>query len=68
MVDLGTRNDMEGEKDRCLRCGREERLQGVAVTLGTKTFHLFYLCSECGSVGIERLCKMIHEYMEKRVI
>ncbi len=32
----------------CLKCGTERGLQGVAVTIGRKTFHLFYLCTKCG--------------------
>jgi hypothetical protein len=51
--------------ERCLKCGKQQGLQGVAVTLGRKTFHLFYLCTKCGNVDIEELLKMIKWYIEK---
>ena len=43
----------------CLKCGKEQGLQGVAVTIGTRTFHLFYLCSKCGNVNIKELLRII---------
>jgi DNA-directed RNA polymerase subunit RPC12/RpoP len=56
---------MEENQERCLKCGKQERLQGVAVTVGRRTFHLFYLCAECGNIGIEELLKIIRSYKEK---
>ena len=50
----------------CLKCGKEQGLQGVAVTIGTRTFHLFYLCSKCGNVNIEELLRIIGSYKEKK--
>jgi hypothetical protein len=58
-------SDMEEITERCIKCGGERELQGVAVTLGRKTFHLFYLCSKCGSVGIEELLRIIKLYKNK---
>ena len=57
---------MEENEERCLKCGKQEGLQGVAVTIGRKTFHLFYLCAKCGDVDIEELLKIIRWYKEKR--
>jgi hypothetical protein len=54
------------DQECCLRCGRQERLQGVALTIGRKTFHLFYLCAKCGNVGIEELLKIIESYKGKK--
>ena len=59
---------MEENAEHCLKCGEEQRLQGVAVTIGRKTFHLFYLCAKCGNVTIEELLKMIRSYVEKKTI
>jgi phage FluMu protein Com len=56
---------MGENQERCLKCGKQQGLQGVAVTLGRKTFHLFYLCTKCGNVDIEELLKMIKRYIEK---
>jgi uncharacterized protein with PIN domain len=56
---------MEENTERCLKCGGQQELQGVAVTIGRRTFHLFYLCRKCGSVGIEELIKMIRLYKKK---
>lgn len=56
---------MEGQ-ERCLKCGGQEGLQGVAITIGTRTFHLFYLCAKCGNIGIEELLRVIGSYKEKR--
>jgi hypothetical protein len=53
------------DHERCIKCGRQERLQGVAVTIGRRTFHLFYLCDQCGTVGIEELLQMIGSYKGK---
>jgi hypothetical protein len=52
--------------ERCLKCGKQQGLQGVAVTIGRRTFHLFYLCSKCGDVDIEELLKIIGSYKEKK--
>jgi hypothetical protein len=49
----------------CLKCGKRQGLQGVAVPLGRKTFLLFYLCTKCGNVDIEELQEMIKWYIEK---
>ncbi len=54
------------DEERCFKCGKQEGLQGVAVTIGRKTFHLFYLCAQCGNVGIEELLRVIHFYQEKK--
>jgi len=54
------------DQERCLKCGRQEGLQGVAVTKGRKTFHLFYLCAQCGNLGIEELLQMVGSYKEKK--
>jgi hypothetical protein len=59
---------MEENPESCLTCGRQEQLQGVAVTIGRRTFHLFYLCAKCGNVGVSELLKMIRSYEEKRTI
>jgi hypothetical protein len=50
----------------CLKCGKQQGLQGVAVTIGRRTLHLFYLCAKCGDVDIEELLKIIRWYKEKR--
>jgi hypothetical protein len=57
---------MPEDRERCLKCGNQQGLQGVAVTIGRRTFHLFYLCAKCGNVGIEELLKIIGWYKEKR--
>ncbi len=54
------------DQERCLKCGKQEGLQGVAVTIGRKTFHLFYLCAKCGNVGIEQLLQIIGFYKGKK--
>ena len=54
------------DQERCLKCGKQEGLQGVAVTIGRRTFHLFYLCAQCGNVGMERLLQIIRSYQEKK--
>jgi uncharacterized Zn finger protein len=59
---------MEENLERCLKCGTQEGLQGVAVTIGRKTFHLFYLCAKCGNVTVEGLLRMIRSYEEKKTI
>jgi len=59
---------MEETAERCLKCGEEKGLQGVAVTIGRKTFHLFYLCAKCGNVNVKELMKMIRSYEEKKAI
>jgi len=53
------------DQERCLKCGEREGLQGVAVTIGRRTFHLFYLCAKCGNISIEELLKIIRSYKEK---
>ena len=58
--------NMIEDQERCLKCGTQEGLQGVAVTIGRKTFHLFYLCVQCGNVGIEQLLRIIGSYKEKK--
>jgi hypothetical protein len=57
---------MEEKVERCLKCGEEQGLQGVAVTIGRKTFHLFYLCAKCGNVDFEELLKIIRVYEGKK--
>ena len=58
------KDDVEEKPERCLKCGKLEGLQGVAVTLGRKPFHLFYLCSICGNVDVKELLKIISRYKE----
>jgi hypothetical protein len=53
------------DQERCLKCGGQEGLQGIAVTIGRRTFHLFYLCVKCGNIGIEELLKLIRSYKRK---
>ena len=55
---------VEAKAERCLKCGKLKDLQGVAVTLGSKTFHLFYLCSQCGNVDQRELLGIISRYKE----
>jgi hypothetical protein len=57
---------MEENQELCLKCGKQQGLQGVAVTIGRRTFHLFYLCAKCGDVDIQELLKIIRWYKEKR--
>jgi predicted nucleic-acid-binding Zn-ribbon protein len=57
---------MVENQERCLKCGKQQGLQGVAVTIGRRTFHLFYLCSKCGNVNIEELLRIIGSYKEKK--
>jgi DNA-directed RNA polymerase subunit RPC12/RpoP len=57
---------MEENLECCLKCGKRVGLQGVAVTVGRRTFHLFYLCTKCGNVNIEELLKIIGSHKEKR--
>jgi DNA-directed RNA polymerase subunit RPC12/RpoP len=59
---------MEETAERCLKCGEEQGLQGVAVTIGRKTFHLFYLCAKCGNITVEELLRTIRSYEEKKTI
>lgn len=61
-----SRSYMGENLERCLKCGKQQGLQGVAVTIGRRTFHLFYLCAKCGDVDIEELLKIISWYKEKR--
>ncbi len=55
---------MEKHLEYCLKCGKQHGLQGVAVTIGRRTFHLFYLCTECGNVGVEELLRIIERYKD----
>lgn len=64
--ELLPRNYMEEKQERCLLCGKQEGLQGVAVTIGRRTFHLFYLCDKCGDVSIEELQSLIGRYKRKQ--
>jgi len=64
--ELLPRNYMEENLERCLRCGKQGGLKGVAVTIGRKTFHLFYLCAKCGDVDIKELLKIIRAYEGKK--
>ena len=59
---------MDKNLERCVKCGKQERLQGVAVTVGRRTFHLFYLCAKCGDVDIKELLKIIRAYEGKKTI
>jgi hypothetical protein len=59
---------MEETAERCLKCGEEQGLQGVAVTIGRKTFHLFYLCVKSGNITVKELLRMIGSYEEKKTI
>jgi hypothetical protein len=56
---------MEENTERCLKCGEEQGLQCVAVTIGRKTFHLFYLCAKCGNISIEELLRIITSYTKR---
>ena len=59
--------DMEENPERCLRCGKQKGLQGVALTIGRKTVHLFYLCAECKDVDMENLLKTIRSYFKEGI-
>jgi hypothetical protein len=59
---------MEENGEHCLKCEEEEGLQGVAVAVGRKTFHSFYLCTKCGNVTVEELLRMIRAYEEKKAL
>jgi len=61
-----SRSNMVENQERCLKCAKQQGLQGVAVTIGRRTFHLFYLCAKCGDVDIEELLKIIGSYKEKK--
>jgi len=58
--------DMMEEREYCLKCKKQEGLQGVALTIGRRTFHLFYLCAKCGNVGLEELLKIIESNKGKK--
>ena len=62
--DLFQANMIE-DQERCLKCGGKEKLQGVAVTIGRRTFHLFYLCAKCESINLEELQRLIARYKSK---
>ncbi len=51
--------------ERCLKCGRQKGLQGVAITIGRRTFHLFYVCDQCRDVTVEELLKIIKSYEDE---
>ena len=53
-------------RERCLKCGKQQGLQGVAITIGRTTYHLFYLCDKCGNVTSEELLRIIGSYKEKK--
>ena len=57
----------EENTERYLECGEQQGLQGVAVTIGRRTFHLFYLCAQCGNVGIEELLRIIGLYKGEKI-
>ena len=59
-------SNMIENQERCLKCKMEQGLQGVAITIGRRTFHLFYLCVQCGNVDIEELLKIIRAYEGKK--
>jgi len=59
---------MEENLECCLKCGKQGGLQGVAVTVGRRTFHLFYLCAKCADVSIREILKLIRAYEGKRTI
>ena len=61
-----SRSNMVENQERCLKCGKQQGLQGVAVTIGRRTFHLFYLCSKCGNVNIEELLRIIGSYKKRK--
>jgi hypothetical protein len=58
--------NMIEDREYCFKCEKQEGLQGVALTIGRRTFHLFYLCAKCGNVGIEELLKIIELYKGKK--
>ena len=58
------RDDREERPEHCLKCGCLRNLQGVAVTLGMQTFHLFYLCSQCGNVDQRELLRIISSHLD----
>jgi len=58
--------NMIEDQERCLKCGKQEGLQGVAVIIGIRAFHLFYLCAKCGDVDIKELLKIIRAYEGKK--
>ncbi|MGD0915665.1 MAG: hypothetical protein ABSB22_04310 [Thermodesulfobacteriota bacterium] len=64
--DVRAQSSMMENQERCLKCGTEHGLQGVAVTIGRRTFHLFYLCTKCGDVNIEELLLMIGAFKERK--
>ena len=56
------KDGVEEKAERCLKCGKLDPLQGVAITIGRITYHLFYLCDQCGNVNIEELLRIIGSY------
>ena len=59
------REDAEEKPEHCIECGRLGDLQGVAVTLGRQTFHLFYVCSQCSNnVDLRGLLKIITRHLD----
>jgi hypothetical protein len=59
-------NGLEESPEVCLKCGEKQGLQGVALTVGRKTFHLFYLCAKCGNIGLDELLKIIKAHGERK--
>ena len=66
--ELSSGSDAEESLECCLLCAGKQGLQGVAVTIGRKTFHLFYLCTKCGNIPFEELLKMIGSFEDKKTI
>jgi len=58
-------NGFDESPEICLKCGEKQGLQGVALTVGRKTFHLFYLCAKCGNIGLDELLRIIRAHGEK---
>jgi len=63
--ELLSRNYMKENLERCLKCGKQQELQGIAITIGRRTFHLFYLCAKFGNISIEELLRLIKTHKEK---
>ena len=59
------RDDAEEKPEHCIECGRLRDLEGVAITLGRQTFHLFYLCNQCGNVGLKELLSIIKSHLDE---
>ena len=61
-------DDVDEKLERCAKCGRLKDLQGVAIILGRRTFHLFYLCSQCANVGVRELLSIMNSQLEENKI